>query len=104
LPFLRANLRGFTSSTTFLNRAKAQVGAGFEQVGSEAMAEHVGIDRFLNPSAAGGVDLHTIQILLGHHDLKETARYLHLSQRHLHATPSPLDALGLKKGRSSEEE
>ena len=51
-----------------------------------------------------GADLHTIQILLGHHDLKETARYLHLSQRHLHATPSPLDALVLKKGRSSQEE
>ncbi len=50
-----------------------------------------------------GADLHTIQILLGHHDLKETARYLHLSQRHLHATPSPLDALVLKKGRSSQE-
>lgn len=33
-----------------------------------------------------GADLHTIQILLGHHDLKETALYLHLSQRHLHAT------------------
>jgi integrase/recombinase XerD len=51
-----------------------------------------------------GADLHTIQILLGHHDLKETARYLHLSQRHLNATASPLDALVLKKGRSSEEE
>ncbi len=43
-----------------------------------------------------GADLHTIQILLGHHDLKETAIYLHLSQRHLHATASPLDALKLK--------
>jgi len=43
-----------------------------------------------------GADLHTIQILLGHHDLKETAIYLHLSQRHLHATASPLDALELK--------
>ena len=32
-------------------------------------------------------DRHTIQILLGHHDLKETARYLHLSQRHLQALP-----------------
>jgi integrase/recombinase XerD len=51
-----------------------------------------------------GADLHTIQILLGHHDLKETARYLHLSQRHLHGTPSPLDALLLKKGRSPAEE
>jgi integrase/recombinase XerD len=46
-----------------------------------------------------GADLHTIQILLGHHDLKETTRYLHLSQRHLHATASPLDSLVLK-GRS----
>ena len=43
-----------------------------------------------------GADLHTIQMLLGHHDLKETAIYLHLSQRHLHATASPLDALVLK--------
>jgi len=49
-----------------------------------------------------GADLHTIQILLGHHDLKETARYLHLSQRHLHATASPLDVLVLK-GRSKQE-
>jgi len=49
-----------------------------------------------------GADLHTIQILLGHHDRKETAIYLHLSQRHLHATASPLDALVLK-GRSEPE-
>ena len=49
-----------------------------------------------------GADLHTLQILLGHNDLKETARYLHLSQRRLHATASPLDALVLK-GRSKQE-
>ena len=49
-----------------------------------------------------GADLHTIQILLGHHDLKETAIYLHLSQRHLHATASPLDSLSLKEWSSQE--
>jgi integrase/recombinase XerD len=50
-----------------------------------------------------GADLRTIQILLGHGDLKETTLYLHLSQRHLNTAASPLDLLKLKD-RSPQEQ
>lgn len=42
-----------------------------------------------------GTDIRTIQILLGHADLKVTTIYLHMSRRHLQATASPLDGLTL---------
>lgn len=40
-----------------------------------------------------GTDLCTIQELLGHYDLRETARYIHLSNKHMRDLPHPLDHL-----------
>jgi len=40
-----------------------------------------------------GADLRTIQLLLGHVEIRHTALYLHLSQKHLQAVANPLDAL-----------
>ena len=40
-----------------------------------------------------GVDLHTIQRLLGHGHISTTMRYLHLAQARLTGTPSPFELL-----------
>ena len=40
-----------------------------------------------------GADLRTIQLLLGHANVRHTVPYLHLSRRHLQAVANPLDAM-----------
>jgi integrase len=47
-----------------------------------------------------GADLRTLQILLGHRDPEETTIYLHLSQKRLNATASPLSILCRLRGKA----
>ena len=50
-----------------------------------------------------GADLRSIQMLLGHNDLEQTTIYLHISERHLKTTASPLDSLQLTDASPQEE-
>jgi site-specific recombinase XerD len=68
-------------------------------------AKRAGVDKPLHPHTLrhcfathlveAGADLRTVQLLLGHSDLRETMLYIHLSRRHVAATASPLDSLSL---------
>jgi len=44
-----------------------------------------------------GTDLRTIQMLMGHADLRATSVYLHLSRRHLQAVVNPAEAMPVSK-------
>lgn len=69
------------------DRAKARAG----------IVKHGGIHALRHAFAThlleAGVDVHTIQRLLGHSHIGSTLRYFHLARKHLTKTPSPLELL-----------
>jgi site-specific recombinase XerD len=71
------------------NAAKAK--AGIRKGGSIHVLRHC----FATHLLEAGVDLRTIQILMGHASISSTVWYLHLTRKTLERTRSPLDLLDL---------
>lgn len=73
------------------NQAKAK--AGIRKGGSIHVLRHC----FATHLLEAGVDLRTIQILMGHSSITSTVWYLHLTRKTLDRTHSPLDLLDLSQ-------
>jgi integrase/recombinase XerD len=89
--------RPISAKTVFLACRKAAQRAGI----SKPIHPHSLRHAFATHLLESGVNLRTIQILLGHANLETTARYLHVADVAVRSTPSPLDSLDLDLARSS---
>ena len=84
--------RPISAKAIFLACRKAAQQAGM----AKAVHPHSLRHAFATHLLEAGVDLRTIQILLGHAHLETTARYLQLADATVRATTSPLESLPLE--------
>jgi site-specific recombinase XerD len=63
---------------------------------TKPVSPHILRHSYATHQLEAGMDLKTLQVLMGHDDLATTARYLHLSQKHLQAVATPLDRIAAR--------
>jgi site-specific recombinase XerD len=80
-----------TDKVVWLACSQAEKRAGIGKRVTPHLIRHTWATHLLE----AGTDLRTIQLLLGHENLETTARYLHLSQKHLHQVANPIEELKL---------
>ena len=83
--------RPISNETVWYACSRAAARAGIKK----RIGPHTLRHSFATHMLEAGADLRTIQLLLGHRELKDTIIYLHLSRRHLHPAINPLDQIEL---------
>lgn len=85
--------RHMPDNTAYMIYVRAKWKAGIKKEGGIHALRHA----FATHMLEGGVDLRTLQELLGHRNLSTTQRYLHVTRKSLGTPGNPLDLLALNK-------
>jgi len=81
------------ADTAYTIYVKAQLRAGIHKAGGIHSLRHA----FATHMTEAGVDLRTLQVLMGHRSIMTTQRYARVSRKNLGAPGNPLDLLAITK-------
>lgn len=87
--------RSLNRKSAYLIYRSAKTKAGIKKQGGIHSLRHA----FATHLLEAGVDLRTIQVMMGHRAIRSTTRYLQVTSKHIGAVRSPLDLLERPDGK-----